>query len=246
MIRVGKLVAYVGAMGAGKTKKLIELFEEMSGEGMKVKVFKPFIGREDEDDDKVYARNGKTAPATMVDYLMEVAEIAQEEELDAILIDEIQFFEDDEPEKILEGMAMAGLEVYVFGLDVTSENETFGAVGDILAHADEVHKLHATCYVCGEDARISKFMKGEKTEDIQVGDLGDYEPHCRSCYYGFEDHLRKLANTAIVTLSGKGFYFSAELDKQKLLEAGYDQNTLLEVNNLSDVLKLIEQMQKTE
>lgn len=242
---IGRLVAYVGAMGSGKTKKLIELYEEMLAEGLRVKVFKPSTSREGEEDEFVYARNGKKAPATVIDYLDEIPFIAEEEQLQAILIDEIQFFEDDESEKLLEGMAMAGLEVYVFGLDVDSDNNTFGNIGNILAHADEVYKLHTSCVKCGEEARISKYMKGEKDSVIQPGDLDDYLPHCRACYYGWADKLKKTQDIVGITLSGEGFYFACNLNRGQIEQAGYSLEDIKNMKNITDILRLIETIQNT-
>jgi thymidine kinase len=244
---IGRLIAYVGAMGCGKTKKVIDLYEEMVADGLKVAIFKPFIAREGEDDEFVHARNGRKAPAIAIDYLDEIPLIADEERLQAILVDEVQFFEDEDAHKILEGIAMTGIEVYVFGLDVTSDNVTFGSVGEILAHADEVHKLRTACVKCGEEARISKFVGESKGDVVQVGDLDDYAPHCRSCYFGWKERLAHLKRTAQITLGGKDFYFSCDVDVERIKELGYDLSTIMqELNTIEKIMGFIAKIKKEE
>ncbi|ALA07150.1 putative tydmidine kinase [Brevibacillus phage SecTim467] len=253
MENAGRLIAYVGAMGSGKTKKLIELYEEMKADGMRVAIFKPFISRGGEDDEFVYARNGKKAPAITIECLYEIPAIVDKEQLQSVLIDEIQFFEAEDSEKmlevtdVLEALAMAGLEVYVYGLDVDSDNMTFGNIGNILAHADEVHKLQTYCVKCGEEARVSKYMKGMKDSVIQTGDLGDYQPHCRSCYYDWEDRLKEIENTATISLDGGNFHFSIQVSREKLDELGLNTGSISDkLQTVDDVLKLLAIISKEE
>jgi thymidine kinase len=231
-------------MGCGKTKKLINLYEEMKRDGLKVAIFKPFIAREGEDE-FVHTRDGRRAPAIAINYLDEIANIADEERLQAILIDEIQFFDDGEPYKLLEGMAMLGMEVYVFGLDVDSDNNTFSNVGDILAHADEVHKLRTPCVKCGEEARISKFVGELKEGIVQVGDLDDYEPHCRACYFGWHKQLEKLNKTVSITLGGNDFLFTGDFDIDRIRKLGYLPETLAEeLNTVEKIMDFIIKLKK--
>lgn len=244
---IGRVVTYVGVMGSGKTKKLISLYEEIKNDGLRVAVFKPFIARKGEGDGFVYARDGRMAPALAINFLDEIPAIVDQERLDAILIDEVQFFDDEEPQKLLEGLALAGLEIYVFGLDVTSDNETFGSIGDILAHSDEVHKLRAPCVKCGEEARISKFMGGKKGGVVQVGDLGDYEPHCRACHYGWHERLERYRKTMKLTLGGNDFFFTCEVETDRIRELGYDPDTIVaELTAMDKIVEFIGKLKKVE
>lgn len=247
-VNIGRLVVTVGAMGSGKTKKLIDLYEEMVGDGIKAAIFKPFIAREGEDDEFVHARDGRKAPAIAIDYLDEIPLIADSERLQAILVDETQFFDEDEDGfRVLEGLAMGGLEVYVFGLDVDSENNTFGYIGDILAHADEVHKLRTACVKCGEEARISKFVGESKEGVVQVGDLDDYAPHCRSCYHGWKERLEQLNKTARITVGRNDFLFTCDIEIDRITEMGYDLETLGEkLQTVDEILEFISKLKKAE
>ncbi|MEK3702695.1 hypothetical protein MKY87_01105 [Paenibacillus sp. FSL R7-0198] len=240
---IGRLIAFVGSVRSGKTKKLIDLYEEMMGDGVKVAVFKPFISSEREGDEFVRSREGDKAPARAVKYLSEIPAIVESERLEAILVDETQLFNQEEDGFIiLEGLAMGGLEVYLFGLDVDSENNTFRYIGDILAHADEVHKLRTSCIKCGEEARVSKFVGIVKSDVIPNGEPDDYAPYCRFCYHGWNDRLEELRKTAQITVGGDGFFFTCDIEIERIMEIGYDIETL--EDNLRTVDKILEFISK--
>ncbi|MFF2909119.1 hypothetical protein [Paenibacillus sp. NPDC057934] len=244
---VGRVVVSVGTKGSGKTKKLISLYEEMKSDGLRVAVFKPFMSHEVEEADCVRARDGRKAPAISVDFLDEIPRIADEESLQAILVDEIQFFEDFEPYKILEGLAMSGIEVYVFGLDVTSDNVTCENIGHILAHADEVHKLRIPCVQCGEEARISKFVGEQKEGVVQLRDHDDYAPYCRACFYGWKEKLEQMKKKVSLTVDSKDFFFICDIDIDRIRELGYEPEKISEeLLSLESVVEFIAKMKKVE
>lgn len=97
----------------------------------------------------------------------------------SVIIDEAQLFD-----PLLVDVAMElktrGLEVVVAGLDTTSEGDTFGPMGDLLARADRIEKITAICS-CGRDATQTLF-KGKKTEAIVVGGDELYEAACFGCW----------------------------------------------------------------
>lgn len=245
---IGRLIVYVGSVRSGKTKKLIDLYEEMMDDGVKVAVFKPFISSEREDDEFVHSREGDIAPAIAVKYLSEIPAIVELEGLEAILVDETQLFNQEEDGFIIfEGLAMIGLEVYLFGLDVDSENNTFGCIGDILAHADEVHKLRTPCVKCGEEARISKFVGAVKSDVTQKVDPVDYAPYCRFCYHGWNDRLEELRKTAQITVGGNGFLFTCDIAIERIMEKGYDIETLEDnLQTVDQILEFISKLKKED
>lgn len=178
----GALNTIVGPMGSGKTERLIEVYERLLAEGKEVKIFKPTKDTRTESF-IVQSRNGKTAPAIPVVTIkgMYGQGIAFQ---NAILIDEIQFFEQEDLVESLLILCLLGLDVYCFGLDVTSEGKTFGQVGHLLAMSDGVDKLQCGCTRCGQPARISSYQgAADKTGDVKVGDLDDYSPLCKECFY---------------------------------------------------------------
>ena len=62
---------------------------------------------------------------------------------------------------------------------MTSEQKSFGIMGDILAVSDDIEIITGFCQDCNKPSRYS-FYEPEKTEDVAVGDNG-YVSLCPSC-----------------------------------------------------------------
>jgi thymidine kinase len=255
MADVGKIHAYVGTMGAGKTKKLVSIFNRLSGEGKHVVVFKHVNDvQRGGHVDMVVARNGDSAPAVAIKSLTDILMYETDRKFDAVLIDEIQFFDDEYTVEVLEGMAYAGIDVYVFGLDVTSELVTFGQMGDILAVADEVKKLKCRCHKCGAPARVSAYVgKDRKEGAIKVGDIGDYQPTCRACFYNDIDveDSQKSVNEEVqdeddefyeFRLRGKDFDVELGVYRSELDKAGYTAEDVRDINSYIGVTNLLKDL----
>ena len=109
-----------------------------------------------------------------------------EPETQAIVIDEIQFFDESVIDCVRE-FTNEGYRVICGGLDMDFKGEPFGIIGSILAIAEDVTKLTAICSVCGENAtRTQRIINGRPAyyEDpiILVGEKESYEARCRSCH----------------------------------------------------------------
>ena len=80
-----------------------------------------------------------------------------------------------------------GKRVLCAGLDLDFRGEPFGPMPDLLAKSEFVHKLHAICVVCGDEAsRTQRLLNGAPAayDDpiIQVGASEAYEARCRHCH----------------------------------------------------------------
>jgi thymidine kinase len=71
------------------------------------------------------------------------------------------------------------MDIYLAGLDMTSEQEPFLIMPQILAISDERVAVKASCYDCGREASYT-YYDGKKDEAIKVGDEG-YFPLCARC-----------------------------------------------------------------
>ena len=71
------------------------------------------------------------------------------------------------------------IDIYIAGLDLTSELTPFNIMPNILAIATEVYKLKARCQDCGKEAEYTHCLV-EKNEEIMVGN-SEYIPLCRNC-----------------------------------------------------------------
>ena len=117
----------------------------------------------------------------------EMEEIINKNNYTTIAVDEAQFFNKSELLAFVHKMLALKKEIIIAGLDLDFKGETFGAMGDLLALADEVVKLKAICSCCKQD----KYCITQRTIDgqpayyedpiVMVGE-SDYAPRCRSCH----------------------------------------------------------------
>lgn len=112
-----------------------------------------------------------------------------EDRLEAVFIDEGQFFDEDLPD-LVSLLDAIGVDVYVAGLDTDFRDETFGPMGDLLARADTVHKHTAICthklngHICGAEAtKTQRLVDGRPANYndpiILVGAKDSYTARCR-------------------------------------------------------------------
>lgn len=250
MDKQGRLIAFVGPMGSGKTTTLINLYNDFKKDGKKVLAIKPIIDTR-YDENKIVSHDGLEIPCIAVETGYDIAFIEGIEEYDAILIDEMQFFDDFMTIAVLEAIVNCGIDVYVFGLDLNSEGTVFGLMGEILAHADEVFKLKTKCHKCGADARISMYIKGEKESEILIGGLDVYKPTCRNCYYNIDEETLSIKEyieeiekeePILVNIKGDGFEASFTVTEEELEEAGYTLEEVQDINSIEGLMRLFEDL----
>ncbi|MCA9995838.1 MAG: thymidine kinase [Anaerolineales bacterium] len=180
----GRIEMVCGSMFSGKTEELIRRVRRAVIAKQRVQVFKPVI-----DDryhvQRVTSHNGSDFEAEPVD---EPADILTRLEPDTtvVAIDEVQFF-DREIVAVCEKLAEQGKRVICAGLDMDFRGVPFGPMPDLLARAEDVHKLHAICVVCGEEAsRTQRLINGRPAaiDDpiVLVGAAEVYEARCRECH----------------------------------------------------------------
>jgi thymidine kinase len=103
-----------------------------------------------------------------------------------VAIDEAQFLDHDIV-TVTTALANRGVRVVLAGTDTDFRGEPFGPMGDLMAVAEEVHKLRAICVVCGDEAcRNQRLIDGAPARydspTIMVGGRESYEARCRHCH----------------------------------------------------------------
>ena len=98
---------------------------------------------------------------------------------DVVGIDEGQFFPDI-CEKA-EELANNGKEVIVACLDGTFQRKPFGKILELLPLAEEIVKLSAICFRCGNEAPFTMRL-GKQEEVLVIGGSELYKPVCRVCF----------------------------------------------------------------
>lgn len=252
-MRTGKLTAFVGVMGCGKTDRMISIYNQCLEKGLRTVIFKPSLDTR-VDGEIVKSRSGKVANARSIKTIEDIYYFEEDyDTFDVILIDEIQFFNEPDIIHSLVAINLLGIDVYVFGLDLTSDATPFGRVSEIMAHADQVIKLETKCARCENNARISHYTGQDKDGDVKVGDLDVYEPLCRDCYYmdevGVAKSIENLTTEESMdglvehfhTFNIKNEEFKLELvvPKTTLEDAGYTYDDVVDIGTIEGVRNLL-------
>ena len=173
-----------GPMFAGKTEELIRRVRRMDYAKKKYLVFKPSIDNR-YSETEVVSHNKKAVKAINVNKCHEIEKYLSDE-IQAIVIDEAQFFDDALIEYVRE-LAGRGYRVICAGLDTDFRGEPFGLMGPLMALAEQVTKLTAICTCCGNEAtKTQRIINGKPAyyDDpiILVGEKESYEARCRDCH----------------------------------------------------------------
>jgi len=184
MDKIGQIEVICGPMFAGKTEELIRRVNRLEFAKKKYLVFKPIIDDRYSTNEIVSHSNYRKNSIPIND----AKEIMKyyNDEIDAVIIDEAQFFESNVIE-IAEYLADQGVRVICAGLDCDFRGVPFPVMAELLARAESITKLTAICNVCGRNAtRTQRIIDGKPAyEDdpiVLVGAKEAYEARCRLCH----------------------------------------------------------------
>ena len=176
--RRGWIEVVCGCMFSGKTEELIRRLRRAKIAEMKVEVFKPKIDTR-YDEIAIVSHDTTSVLAQPIGHSSKLLEIG--EETTVVGVDEAQFFDAELP-NVCQELALRGIRVIVAGLDMDFRGAPFGPMPAMLAVAEYVTKVHAICVHCGNLATHS-YRLAEEDSVVLLGEKGQYEPRCRSCYH---------------------------------------------------------------
>lgn len=169
------ITLFTGPMHSGKTEQMISVYNKIWNKEL-VRVFKPVKDKRDYLQMKSKSFTVKI-PAIGIETFDDILNYI-DDDVRAIFIDEVQLVEGNV--KVLSYLSIVeDIDVYVAGLNMTSEQEPFLIMPQVMAISDEVINVKASCFDCGREATYT-YYDGEKTKDIKIGDTG-YFPLCRKC-----------------------------------------------------------------
>jgi thymidine kinase len=161
-------------MFSGKTEELIR---RIKNSNKSYKVFKPVTDTRNKQN-KIESHSNIKIDATTIKNINEV--LFFKNKFDIIGIDEAQFFSDDIID-VCNKIANSGSRVIVAGLDMDYSGKPFGPMPFLMAIAEKVTKVHATCSETGEPALYS-FRKSDYKETIMIGEKNEYKPLSRRAF----------------------------------------------------------------
>ncbi len=174
-------------MFSGKSEELLRRVRRATIAGREVRVFKSHLDDRYGGVMRVASHDGREVEAIPISHSREIAEhVSEDATVDVVAVDEAQFL-DDGIVRVANALADRGRRVILAGTDMDFRGHPFGAMGELLAVAEEVDKLHAICVHCGDLAtRNQRLVGGEPAPaegpTIQVGGMETYEARCRECH----------------------------------------------------------------
>jgi len=181
-MKSGYIEVVCGPMFAGKTEELIRRIKRLEYAKRKYIIFKPTIDNR-YNEDAIVSHNKNEKKAISIDKSDEILKYI-EDDLDVIIIDEAQFF-DDGIIQISDFLADSGFRVIIGGLDRDFKGDPFGPMPGLLAIAESVTKLTAICTQNGTSAtRTQRLINGKpaRYDDpiVLIGATESYEPRSRA------------------------------------------------------------------
>lgn len=192
----GYLEIILGGMYAGKTSRLVEIYNQCKFCNIPVVVINHSIDNRYHEE-LLSTHDQVKIPCIKADNLFDVWAnfINLEEDIslvprvkdklkvatsNVILINEGQFFPD--LEEFVKSLLLNNKKVYVCGLDGDFERKKFGQILDLIPLCDKVTKLTSLCSICknGTPGIFSKRITSEKKQTVVGSD--NYIPVCRKCY----------------------------------------------------------------
>ena len=176
----GIIEVITGPMFSGKSEELIKRIRILSYAEIPTLVVKPSIDNRFSQTE-ITSRNGTSITSYSVDIVDDIKELFRQKEYKALVIDEVQFFDEDLIDFVDELATTKGIRVILCGLDQDFKRRPFKIMAKLMAIADDVQKLKAVCLVCKKAASCS-YRTSTSDSTIEIGDTDKYEARCRQCH----------------------------------------------------------------
>ncbi len=183
--RPGWVEVIAGVMFSGKSEELIRRVRRAIIARRRVQVFKSHLDSRYSGVFTVASHDGTELSAIPIDSAAEILRHLRPD-TEIVAVDEAQFLDPDIVE-VATLLAGRGVRVILAGTDTDFRGEPFGAMGTLMAVAEQVDKLRAICIVCGDLAcRNQRLVDGKPARydspTIMIGGRENYEARCRHCH----------------------------------------------------------------
>jgi thymidine kinase len=183
---MAQLYFYYSSMNAGKSTHLLQSSYNYNECGLSTVLYTAQI-----DDryakGKVSSRLGINADAYLfdanTDIYTEIKQLAQEDKLSCVLIDEAQFLTKEQVKQLTDIVDELKIPVLAYGIRTDFLGQTFSGSAALLAWADKLVELKTICH-CGRKAnfviRLDENGKAvDGGEQVEVGGNERYQALCR-------------------------------------------------------------------
>ena len=154
-----------GPVKSGKSKKLIETYNKLTEQGIKVQVFSSKYSLT--SGESIVSRYGTNIKAIPISSLFDI-QYHTKPDTKAILIDEFQFLDMNSKEiKIFIEKHHYDYDYYIFGLNLDYQKRPFKLMAHMMCYADEIDIATGYCDICGGvPGKYSLRLEDDKPADI--------------------------------------------------------------------------------
>jgi len=191
VVVMAKLYFRYGAMNCGKSTNLMQVAYNYKERGMKSVIIKPMV--DTKGADSVVSRLGINKKIDMLiddrmNVFNEINRYNENEKIDCILVDEVQFFKANQIDQLLMIAVKLNIPVIAYGLRTDFKMNGFEGSERLLLIAHAIEELKTICR-CGRKATLNarkingKFVSDGDQVAIDGENKVEYESLCSNCYY---------------------------------------------------------------
>jgi len=169
--------SFVGPMFSGKSDALINVYNKIWNKELTI-AFKPIS--DTRDGSFIKSKNtDECINAIQVENISEILEIVKNGNYRTVFIDEAQLLKGD-VSLLVDMSVILDIDFYIAGLNMTSEQEPFGLMSDILAISDSVENITGSCEDCNRPSIYTFYTGFDKNSQVKVGN-DNYVSLCPRC-----------------------------------------------------------------
>lgn len=181
----------VGTMNASKSAQLLMRAYNLERQGKKVLCFKPSTDTRSKEISSRAIQETRTAiEISLDDEPLKIVEIIQKQNPDAVFVDELQFFSEEQVEIFARSFSAFDFDLYAYGLLIDYNGNLFLPIKKALECGFSMQTIDMQCDYCYHDATHHiLYINGEMYTDnhgITVentkDDKQEYKSVCFSCY----------------------------------------------------------------
>jgi len=183
---MAKLYFKYGAMGSSKTANALITKFNYEERNMKVWLIKPSVDNRD-GEGKVRSRIGLVADGDVINQDNDILEMYRErDDVDVIIVDECQFFTEDQIDQMRYIVDEYDVPVLCFGLRTDFRTKLFPGSRRLFELADSITEIKTIC-ACGAKATVNARMSPDgrvitSGQQVFIGGNDSYIAMCHKCY----------------------------------------------------------------
>lgn len=193
---MSKLYFKTGTMGSGKSLDLIRTVYNYKERGMDITVLKPKVDdRNGTDKCIIWSRTGASCDADWINDDTNILKFVEEQlksrEIKAVVVDEVQFCEEEQIVQLSDIVTELDIPVITYGLKSNFKGDLFKSISTLFAYADDIQEIRSICW-CGKRANHNaRIIDGKIVKTGKIVEIGGNEQYIALCNKHFKKEQLK-------------------------------------------------------